>query len=59
MKKACKAVGVLFVAICLLFVAVPAMANTTLTGEVGPANDIIADDGPTGIHVVDSVMPEH
>jgi len=45
MKQFMKTLFVISLVVVGLFIAVPAMANTMLTGEVGSANDIIADDG--------------
>ena len=45
MKTRFKTLTVLALMVSVLFVALPAMAGTTVTGEVGAANDIIADDG--------------
>ncbi len=45
MKTRFKALTVLALMVSVLFVVLPAMAGTTVTGEVGSANDIIADDG--------------
>jgi hypothetical protein len=45
MKNVVKTLAVVALALSVLFIALPAMAGTTITGEVGYAYEIIADDG--------------
>lgn len=45
MKNVVKTLAVAALALSVLFVALPAMAGTTITGEVGYAYEIITDDG--------------
>ncbi len=45
MKNTIKALTVLALSLTILFAAMPVLANTTVTGEVGSSNEIIADDG--------------
>jgi hypothetical protein len=45
MKNRTKILSCLAVVLTALFIAVPVMANTTVSGEVGDAGEIIANDG--------------
>ena len=45
MKKRINTLVILALAVFALCFALPALANTVITGEVGAANEIIADDG--------------
>lgn len=45
MKKRIKFLAGLTLLLSALLIAVPVMANTTVSGQVGDASEIIADDG--------------
>jgi hypothetical protein len=45
MKNVVKTLAVAALALFVLFAALPAMAGTTITGEVGYANELISEDG--------------
>ena len=45
MKNVVKTLAFAALALSVLFVALPAMAGTTITGEVGYAYEVITDDG--------------
>ncbi len=45
MSTMIKTFAVVVLAISVLFIALPASANTTITGEVSDSNEIIAKDG--------------
>lgn len=45
MSNVVKTLAIVALAISVLFVALPASANTTVTGEVGSSNEIISEDG--------------
>lgn len=45
MKNVVKTLAVAALALSVLFVALPAVAGTTITGEVGYANELISEDG--------------
>jgi hypothetical protein len=45
MKNVSKTLAVFILALSVIFGSIPAMANTTITGEVDSANEIITADG--------------
>jgi hypothetical protein len=45
MKNVSKTLAVFILALSVIFVSILAMANTTITGEVDSANEIITADG--------------
>lgn len=45
MKKVVKTLAIVALALSVLFMALPASANTTVTGEISDSNEIIAQDG--------------
>jgi hypothetical protein len=51
MKNRFKTLTVFAMMVSVLFVALPVMANITVTGEVGSANEIMSDDG--AVYIID------